>query len=114
MHASNIAIAVIGVCAACASGPRVSGTGLLASRARLKDASATVVMLDRVSEGGGCHDRRTVSVEPGPSNARGQDSELWKVSRCGTVARYRVTYVPVPPDEPMPKAARGVEVQREP
>jgi hypothetical protein len=114
VHLENHAVAAIALCAACASGPRVSVTGSLATGPLLKDATATVMMLDRVSQGGGCKDRRKISVEPGPVDVRGLDSELWNVSRCGAIARYRVTFIPAAPDAPLPKAARGVEVQREP
>jgi hypothetical protein len=86
--------------------PKVAGSS--ATGALLQDATFIVVKLDGVSPGGNCNDRRSITVQPGPQ----VDSEIWAVSRCGTVAHYSVTFIPVPLGEPVPKAGKGVRVQR--
>jgi hypothetical protein len=106
----RVLIGVFGacVCAACATVPLAKVTGSSATGALLQDATFFVVKLDGVSPGGNCNDRRSITAQPWPQ----RDSEIWAVSRCGTVAHYSVTFIPVPPGEPMPKAGKGVRVQR--
>jgi len=43
-----------------------------------------------------CKERRSITVEPLPSDKPGVTVERWRVKRCDTVKAYRVTFVPTP------------------
>ena len=43
-----------------------------------------------------CKERRSITVEPLPSDKSGTTVERWRVERCGTVMFYRITFTPTP------------------
>jgi hypothetical protein len=96
----------------CASTPRLDVTGSAAGGALLADAIATVAMVDKMYSAD-CKQPAVATAEPVATSGQEPETERWRLTRCGKTETYRVSFIPVPPGVPMPKAGRGVAVKRD-
>jgi hypothetical protein len=108
-----LAALCVAVCVAgCALTPHMKVTGSAATGALLDDAIMTVSMVDQMYSAG-CKQSSMATAEPVRTRPGEPETERWHVTRCGRTDTYRVSFVPSPAGEPVPKAGRGVSVKRD-
>jgi hypothetical protein len=93
-HFSVLFLALAAILTGCAH-MQPSVTGSSAPWKVRWDIAHMVAYLDAAKDPE-CKERRSITVEPLPSDKPGTTVERWRVERCGTARYYRITFTPTP------------------